>query len=123
MRFNGIDWRIEHVEPGSPYLIDRSDIGRIATTDPVTHTIYLSNYIAENDYETVLFHELSHAVMVSYGLLDDIAMFSKPEMRIYAEEWICNYIATFSKVIADEMNADKDFEIFERILRKMFERK
>lgn len=122
MRFNGIDWRIGHVEPDSPYLIDRSGIRRIATTDPVTHTVYLSNYIAKEDYETVLLHELSHAVMVSYGLLDDIARFSKPEMRMYAEEWICNYIATFSKVIIDEMNADKDFEIFEKIFRKIFER-
>lgn len=123
MRFNGVDWRIEHVEPSNPYLIDRSGVGRIATTDPATHTIYLSNYIAKDDYETVLFHELSHAVMVSYGLLDDIAMFSRPEMQIYAEEWICNYIATFSKVIIDEMNADKDFAVFEKIFRKVFEHK
>lgn len=123
MRFNGVNWRIQHVEPDNPYLIDREGAKRIATTDPATHTIYLSKYIAKDDYEAVLFHELSHAVMVSYGLLDDISMFSRPDMQIYAEEWICNYIATFSKVIIDEMNSDKGFAIFEEIFRKIFKRK
>lgn len=47
----------------------------------------------------VLLHELAHAVMVSYGLLDDIHGLVRPEHWVEAEEWVCNFMANYATVI------------------------
>lgn len=47
----------------------------------------------------VLLHELGHATMVSYGLLDDIYRMVKPEYQVEAEEWICNFLADYALII------------------------
>ena len=96
---NGYIWAIKIVEPDNPKLIDRTNTQRIATTDPSEYTIYLSNELEGEFLATVLRHELSHAVMFSFGLLRDIHNFVPPERWIEAEEWICNFIADYSSLI------------------------
>lgn len=101
---NGIFWRVEIVDPDSPYLIDRTNQYRLATTDPNTKCIYLSNELSHGERkqsmaERVLIHELGHCVIFSYDLFDDIHRMVKPEYWIEAEEWVCNFIADYGFTI------------------------
>lgn len=92
---NDILWRVIYVSPQSPLLIDRTGVSRVATTDPKTHCVYLSNTLTGEFLNTVLLHELGHCVMFSYGLLNDIHKLVAPEFWIEAEEWVCNFIADY----------------------------
>lgn len=96
---NGITWRIQIVPPLSHYLTDRTGLLRVATTDPDTNRIYLSNRLRGSFKTRVLLHELGHATMVSYGLLDELHRFVEPEYWIEAEEWVCNFIADYGRKI------------------------
>lgn len=96
---NGYLWRIKYVSPESFDLIDRTGKKRLATTDPRTRYIYLSNELQGDILNRVLLHELSHAVMFSYGLLDRLHFYVRPEYWIEAEEWVCNFIADYGYLI------------------------
>lgn len=101
---NGYLWNIQIVNPFESELIDRTNIPRVATTDPLTHTIYLSNELRGDFLEKVLLHELGHAIMISYNLLEDIHRMSNPRNWIDIEEWICNFIADYGKKIFEINN-------------------
>lgn len=92
---NGYLWRVEFVSPDSDLLVDRTGTLTVATTDPTTHKIYLSNTLEGEFLIRVLVHELGHSVMVSYSLLDDIHRMVYPNHWIEAEEWVCNFIANY----------------------------
>ena len=92
---NGYLWRVYFVDPNSDFLVDRTDTIRVATTDPVTHCIYVSNALEGDFLKKVLIHELGHCTMVSYHLMDDIHRMVKPEYWIEAEEWVCNFLADY----------------------------
>lgn len=92
---NGYLWRVYFVDPDSDLLVDRTGFRTLATTDPVTYCIYLSNQLDGSLLRTVLIHELGHCTMVSFHLLDDIHRMVKPEYWLEAEELICNIIANY----------------------------
>lgn len=92
---NGQPWRIQFVDPRSPYLIDRTGDLKLATTDPKTHAVYISSNLYGDMLNRVLTHELGHCAIFSFGLLDDIHRVVKPENWIEAEEWVCNFIADY----------------------------
>lgn len=92
---NGIFWRIKFVDSMSPFLIDRTGDIKLATTDPKTHRVYLSDELHGNMANKVLAHELGHCVIFSYGLLDYIHEIVHPEYWFEAEEWICNFVADY----------------------------
>lgn len=92
---NGIFWRVETVDPDSPYLIDRTNQYKLATTDPNIYCVYLSSKLYGSQLETVLIHELGHCVMISYDLLGIIHDMVRPEYWIDMEEWVCNFIADY----------------------------
>lgn len=96
---NGDEWRVLFASPYSPELIDRTGRLRLATTDPRTRTVYLSNSLAGSFLSTVLIHELSHCAMISYGLISDIHGAVNPELWYEAEEWICNFLADYGEEI------------------------
>lgn len=96
---NGIFWRVETVDPDSPYLIDRTNQFRLATTDPKTHRVYLSSYIPTDMIDRVLVHELGHCVIFSYDLFDSLHQMVKPEYWIDIEEWVCNFIADYGMMV------------------------
>lgn len=96
---NGIEWDVKYVYPDSHYLVDRTGERRVATTDPLTHCVYLSNELAGDFLNTVLIHELGHCIMFSYNLLDRIHSVVSPIYWIDAEEWVCNFIADYGKII------------------------
>lgn len=85
--------------PTDELLVDRTGARTVATTDPLTHCIYLSDDLGGEFLFRVLVHEIGHAAMVSFGLLADIRRMVKPSYWIEAEEWACNLIADYGLAI------------------------
>lgn len=96
---NGYFWQVRFVEANDPMLMDRTGHQAMATTDPTSHTVYLSNVLYGDFLMKVLLHELGHCALVSFNLLDDIHRMVKPEYWIEAEEWACNLIADYGFTI------------------------
>lgn len=96
---NGYLWRIRYVDRNDPMLIDRTGSWTVATTDPKTGYIYLSNELSGDFLNRVLIHELGHCTMFSFGLLTDIHRMVYPEYWVEAEEWVCNFIADYGRKI------------------------
>ena len=96
---NGLRWRVRFTYPTDPVLVDRTGTLTIGVTDSATMTIYLSNQLSGNFLTTVVLHELSHAMMVSYGYLDIIHKYCKKRYWIDMEELIANLIAQQAKEI------------------------
>lgn len=91
----GYVWHVMTVHKNSEYLIDRTGTLTVATTDPVTRTVYLSEALSGEFKHHVIIHELGHCALFSYGLLDDIHHMTKPEYWVEIEELICNIIADY----------------------------
>lgn len=98
---NGRRWEAVTVPEWSEKLVDRTGFRRLATTDPYTSMIYITRSLKGALLETVLIHELGHALAVSYGMLSAIHSVVRPERWIDAEEWLCNYVATYGREIFD----------------------
>lgn len=96
---NGYSWKAIFVRPNDPMLVDRTGSLKVATTDPTTLTIYISNRIQGDFLVRVLIHELGHCAIFSFGLLQDIHRMCYPDMWVEAEEWICNFIADYGMSI------------------------
>ena len=92
---NGYLWKAIYVTPSDPMLVDRDGVLTVATTDPSTQTIYISNAIHGYFLLRVLVHELGHCAIFSFGLLPDIHKMVYPEYWSEAEEWVCNFIADY----------------------------
>lgn len=99
---NGYLWHVYVVESSSPLLIDRSGELRVATTDPITKCVYLSDKLSGPFLKRVLIHELGHCALVSFDLLDDIHRMVKKRYWIEAEEWVCNLIADYGLTIFEQ---------------------
>ena len=83
----------------SRYLMDRTRNYRLATTDVRLHYIWLNENLSGRLLVKVLLHEMGHATMASYGLIDELHELVKKEYWIEAEEWICNLIANYGALI------------------------
>lgn len=115
-------WDICVVKPYDPMLVDRTGRQTLATTDPQTRTVYLSEKLRGALLSKVLLHEIGHCVMVSFHLLDDIHRAVKQEYWIDAEEWLCNYIADYGFLIlktAYRLLGDKAWDILPLELEKL----
>lgn len=93
---NGILWRVVPVHPGHPSLIDRTMTSRLATTDPVRKTIYIRQDIIPPFRDRILLHEVTHAITMSYNLLDDLHRGVPPVYRTHAEEWSANLVEGYA---------------------------
>lgn len=96
---NGDVWRVRRVNGRSDALIDRTGSLRLATTDPDTMTIYLSDRLSGSMLARVLIHEMGHAVMWSYDLTRELHRMVRPEHWVEAEEWVCNLIADYGLTV------------------------
>lgn len=92
---NGLYWNVKEVPANSSALFDRTGRLTVATTDPITRSIYISEDIYGSFKTRVMIHELGHCAMVSFGLIDDIHYNLPPDQWIEAEEWVCNFIADY----------------------------
>ena len=96
---NGDWWSVRWTDPTDPILVDRTNVLTCAVTDPDTMTIYLSNELRGSFLTTVVLHELSHAMMISYGYLEQIHRYCKKRHWVDMEELIANLIAQQAKEI------------------------
>lgn len=78
---NGDVWRPVLVDRDDPRLIDRTGTSRLATTDPSTMCVYLSN-----------------------GLLDSLHAIIPEDTWVNVEEWVCNYLANRGREIIHAAN-------------------
>lgn len=116
---NGYLWKLEHVSPDDPILMDRNGRFSVATTDPRTGSIYISNRLTGHFKNRVLIHEIGHCVLFSFHLIDDIYRMVKPEYRTEAEEWICNFIADYGMKIFKSMYFILGDEVWTYIPREL----
>lgn len=96
---NGLRWKVRFIDPDNDILIDRTLAKTVGVTDPDTMTIYLSNELRGSFLTTVVLHELSHAMMISYGYLKQIHRYCKKRYWVDMEELIANLIAQQAKEI------------------------
>lgn len=89
---NGDVWIVRWVLPTDLSLIDRTGKLRIATTDPVNKLINISNAIRFPLLDMVLLHEVTHAITVSYGLLEPIRASIPEDSWVMVEEWSAELI-------------------------------
>lgn len=99
---NGDFWTVRFVNPTNRILVDRTGTLTVGVTNPVDRTVYLSNALRGGFLTRVTLHELAHAMMISYGYLEQIHLYCKRRYWIDMEELIANLIA------------DRAHEIFER---------
>ena len=102
---NGYRWRVMFVPSGSPELTDRTFQSRVATTDPDTMTIYLSDVLSGTMLTRVLIHEMCHAVMWSYDMFAEIHRMVKRRYWVEAEEWICNFMADYGMIVFNKVSS------------------
>ena len=96
---NELRWRVRFTYPTDPVLVDRTGTLTIGVTDSATMTIYLSNKLCGGFLTRVVLHELSHAMMISYGYLEQIHKYCKKRHWVDMEELIANLIANQAKEI------------------------
>lgn len=96
---NGLRWNVRWTNSADPILVDRTGSLTVAVTDPDTMTIYLSNQLRGDLLTTVVLHELSHAMMISYGYLEQIHRYCKKRHWVDMEELTANLIAQQAKEI------------------------
>lgn len=96
---NGMLWRPVAVPPDDHRLIDRTGTSRLATTDPTTRCVYVSDRLRGADLETVMLHEVGHCALFSFGLLGQLHSMVPEESWTEAEEWVCNYLANYGREV------------------------
>lgn len=95
----GILWHVAMVPPDSFYLVDRTGTLTVATTDPKSHTVYLSWDLKGEFLARVVIHELGHCAMVSFDLISEIRRMVAPKYWVEMEEFCCNLIADYGYTI------------------------
>lgn len=101
---NGDVWRPVPVDRDDPRLVDRTGLPRLATTDPETMCVYVSNRLRGRDLEVVMTHEVGHCAMHSYGLADSLHRLIPEDTWVDVEEWVCNYLADHGREIMHAAN-------------------
>lgn len=98
-RMNGQLWYAVRVEPSSSALVDRRGVRTVATTDPQSRLVCLSSALGGDELARVAVHEAAHAAMVSFGLVDEVRRWARPEAQVDAEEWCCNFLADYGAAV------------------------
>ena len=93
---NGELWNINLVPPNSPLLVDRTGTLRIATADPDTLSINISNALTPPLLDQVVLHEVAHAITVSYGLLPPLRSTIPDYLHVLVEEWAVELLEKYS---------------------------
>lgn len=89
---NGQVWRVIRVPAGDPSLVDRTDTVRLATTNPATRVISISETVAPPLLDKVLLHEIAHAITLSWGLLPGLRHEALRGDLTGLEEWSAQLI-------------------------------
>lgn len=81
--------------PDDPRLIDRTGVRRIATADPSTSTVCVSEEVSPPLLDRVMVHEVAHAVTMSYGLLDSLHDMIPAYAWMPVEEWAAELVEKY----------------------------
>ncbi len=68
MIINGVRWKIRLVSPSHPMLLTPWKTHALGVCDKTTRTIYIDNTLYPTRIKDVIYHELVHAAMFSYGV-------------------------------------------------------
>lgn len=98
---NGEVWRVIWVRPGDPRLIDRTGTRTVATTDPLTRTVHVSEELNPPELDMVMLHEVAHAVTMSHGLLPDIRSVLPRDYWVPVEEWAAQLVGEYGTEAVD----------------------
>lgn len=99
VRINDHIWNIYYVSEDNPVLIDRTGTWTLAVTILKRKSIYLSDNLFGNQLITVLLHEMTHATLWEFGIINDIREYCYPENAIDMEELVCNIVADYAQYI------------------------
>lgn len=97
-------WGVVRVSPGDLLLVDRTGVPRLATADPVTKTIRMSEAIPPTMFDQVLVHETAHAMMEESGLSDMLAATTDDRRQVMAEELLAWFLETHAIEIIDAVS-------------------
>ena len=68
MIINGVRWRVRMVSPSHPMLLTPWKTHALGVCDKVTQTIYIDKTLRPARVKDVIYHEIVHAAMFSYGV-------------------------------------------------------
>lgn len=88
-------WRVVRVSPGDPFLIDRTGILRIATTDPIAKTIRISKAILPPMFDQVYLHEAAHAAMIETNVPELLSGVVNAGSQVLTEELLAWFLETY----------------------------
>jgi hypothetical protein len=89
---NGEVWGVVRVPAGDPRLVDRTGQARLATTDPRTRVISISEGVVPPLLDRVLLHEVGHAITMSWGLLPRMRSEALRGNLVGVEEWAAQLV-------------------------------
>lgn len=87
-------WWVVRVSPDDPFLIDRTGVIRIATADPRSKVIRISETVMPPLFDQVLIHEAAHAMMEESGVTDILSRLPDRRQQIMAEELLAWFLET-----------------------------
>lgn len=102
---HGHVWRVVRVSPGDPFLIDRTGIPRIATTDPMAKVIRISSDVMPPLFDKVYVHEAAHAMMEEAGVNDLLAQGADYRQQIIAEELLAWFLENHAIEVIDAVSS------------------
>jgi len=97
-------WKIKMVSKYDSRLMDRTGVRTLGVTDVLRHTIYLNENLYGAKFRQVFLHELGHCIMASYGYLPELHRIVPERYWVYAEEWLCNFLANHSLEAIEILN-------------------
>ena len=66
-KINNVEWRIHIVSP-LYYKLKQNNNYAIGACDTYNKNIYISNNLSKEEFEKVLYHEITHAALDSYNI-------------------------------------------------------
>jgi hypothetical protein len=95
MIINGLRWRVRLVSPAHPLLLTPWRTHAYGVCDKTTQTICIDKTLSPHYLKEVLYHEIVHAFMFSYGV----------DLSYAEEEMVAELISGYGEDIVKESNA------------------
>lgn len=107
----GRTWRVVRVPPGDPLLVDRTGRHTIATTDPVSRTIRISESVIPPMLDMVYLHEAAHAMMEEAGVTDLLSAMHDPQQAVAVEELLAWFLEAHAIEVIDAVSRSLGREV------------
>lgn len=97
-------WRVVRVSPGNPFLVDRTGVPRVATTDPVGKVIRISHAVPASLFDQVYVHEAAHAMMIEAGVTDTLQQVTEGRRQVLTEEMLAWFLEHHAIEVIDAVS-------------------